>query len=1107
VRNSHNLLELAVRNRRQFASPRTCASASDVVLGRMERLGHLFNVSQSKASFSATHVLIDVCAHRPPEQFGSRAVLQTMLIETVVMWQGALPELLANGLWSVFNAQLRAVSALDVQWLTYGLRRTARATQIPTQSADNCDTRDWHSHESGFYERPANQLELLCNVAAAAANTTTISPSLRTVIFDTMVAVLQDSRVAASAKETAADSLLCFSQPLPDQVVHAAVRAAPVSLLWSLPLAVRVSQEVPVEALSWDATARRAILSAAVEAVVACIRRRIEDRFHGREGYFEDLVSLVTDADEEGCAPWQDCWRIAMHHAWLGDAHAHVTIRSPCESERVVWTLYSAALSLSGGGAADLVYVDLAMMDDSPFVRAAAFAGFRHLDRTTPCGVARLLREVIVQCQRVGLLESWLLHDQLYSVATDSEILSEMGTWGPAEGRTWPMNRDDSAARALCLRLFDNVCGLAAAGATSDVPVDKAARAALRSLLKWCPFVTGDVTRGLTLWCNAYRILMSFEGPSAENLVALCKGSENLSLHSLSEAPPDEIASVTEFAVRAAKSSVIFGTKLNYLARLEMRAAAKLLPVSSAPQVLDGLMPGALAFPGEFDVARLKHRHLIVQRPRRGAIHTPSLRKTEDRDCMLQVVQAIAQRWSLDAPERLRECVYDLFKLPCFRRCDAMDEDTPSDLALHVRAELHEIATSVMCRLLLANQTGDTAGHLLRWLRGNMPHENANLPHETMAHKQNEFIAILAAHMGRVSDARRLLGRFGDFLPMASMIKGTIMALFSKHDDWKCESGGSTLSTANASQHGKRDDRERCKQLLAAMSTVLSPLAELCYRFGDTLIPASRNPRRPPLAFAKLDWLHASPANVELVDRVRGRLALLAACATLEWNANNDPTPGQHVFTIDLCGEETAVITHQHRLQWMDQFAAVVLHSLPRRDDQGAAECHIPSETPSSQDVGDGKAMASSLDDLTDLDDLLAPLTLEFCTSLRTLLMRDIASFTPASSDGVAFPTHLALLLLELHRHPVFARGALHTSAMVDECTDCFARVQERVPPEVASTLRSLQASVRRRSRSMALAQGEPLEGEPALRKSARQEPRESCEETVKLSAVQHRST
>jgi hypothetical protein len=78
----------------------------------------------------------------------------------------------------------------------------------------------------------------------------------------------------------------------------------------------------------------------------------------------------------------------------------------------------------------------------------------------------------------------------------------------------------------------------------------------------------------------------------------------------------------------------------------------------------------------------------------------------------------------------------------------------------------------------------------------------------------------------------------------------------------------------------------------------------------------------------------------------------------------------------------------------MNQCAGHVLRALPRSVDATA-------------DAAEGAVRGVRHVDKTvtqcndeDRDDLLAPLTLEFCTSLRTLLMRDIA-FSPRLPQGV----------------------------------------------------------------------------------------------------------
>jgi hypothetical protein len=861
----------------------------------------------------------------------------------------------------------------------------------------------------------------------------------------------------------------------------------------------------PVEAQSWDTPVRQAVLVAAIAGVKASVSHRIEAwRDSGRQPC-PGLVRVLSlpASRHTGLTPWSDCFRLAGHRRWLGSARNHVSIRSECESERVVWALYSAAvdLGLSGDDAAT-GNVDLALADASPFVRAAAFAAFqRRSTLSAVCieggpaessNVARLLREVSIQCARDGPVERQLLCDQLNTVANSIRLRSQLSRWSRGS---------DAAGRALCVRLFEDVCASLAAE-RNESPLIGPARLCLGVLMLDCKFITGEGKQGLSSWCRAYRAFTTVSGgPDNEVIDALCQGSENLSLAALRAAPPEEIAAVTEFAVLAAKKSMRLGSKVIEVTRPMMRAAAKLLPVSSAPQVLDELMQSSLPFAGVRFVATLKYPHLIgrpwrAMRGRGGGGHHQD---AEDFDAGPEVVLTIARRWLLEAPERLRVCLYDLTSV-CWRRGHHCDLSIA--FAMRVLA-LFETLGDAANRLLPAHRYDAIAGQLLRWIDDSFSQDLE------WSNRIDDFVTGVAAHIARVKDARRFVDGFDDSPTLVHLMEERIFVLFSRHDGLRsrCDAHSppalpeKITTNPAATDPSRRDnhDTQQSRRLLAALSATFSPYAELCYRFADRL---QRPQNSAPLMFTRLKWLCDSASCAGQADRYRRRLALLASCATIEWNSiefhrtqRNQSSPLRTHVTISIEGARTTAATEQHPLQWMNQCAGHVLRALPRSVDATA-------------DAAEGAVRGVRHVDKTvtqcndeDRDDLLAPLTLEFCTSLRTLLMRDIAFFTPASSGGLEFPTHLALLLLELHRHTVFARGALHTAAMVDECADCFARMSEWVPPEVASSLRSLQASVRLRSglRSVTRARDEheACESEPALRKSARQEPRESCEESV----------
>jgi hypothetical protein len=806
-----------------------------------------------------------------------------------------------------------------------------------------------------------------------------------------------------------------------------------------------------------------------------------------------DFVSLMADYDGEYGIFLRDCVALAKHRSWLGDARSHLSIHSECECERMVWTLYNGALTLCDCAAADPNYIQVALLDGSPFVRATAFVAFwsvrgevrgpnvvsPHSDKTN---VPRLLHEIVVQCTRDGPLERQLLCDELSNLSKSVRMLSEI--------RGWQDNDESSTgARYTCTQLFKAICALCLDGIGRGVrgPVETAALDAIVALLTYCPCIAGDREQGLSLWCKAYRLLTCSDMSRGDYVEALAVGATHLSLCSVPKASPFDIGDVMEFTGLAMRGSSIFGSRVHTSNERRTLAIAALLPVCASlpaayapPQLRVELMPNAMGLASAFAAATRRCAHRITARGARGRA-APQRRKNQNSDAGIQVVLAIAQRWSQESPERLRECLYDLAHLPCLEQWVA-DGDTTLQYRWHGRhaLELFSMVGGAADCLLPPNRHDAIAGQLVHWF------EDGTLK----PHGRDEVVAALEAHMRRVKDVRRFVDGFGDWSSLCDWLSKIVLPFFADHLAWKKvlpprRTARDSTTSSQDSELGERKptaaqiNRHRAEQrnkLLVALAAVLSPLAEWCFRFRNSI--SNTSPIAPLLSFVSSQWF--LNAGDEKVARFHRHFAFLATCASLEQNLLLHPPcnacpahrpSSELLFPEDVYGMGHMVeadTANSSPLQRKDQLAADVLDALTgsagRVDDEGVTQCNDE-----------------------DLDDLLAPLTLEFCTSLRTLLMRDINAFTPASSGGppeARFPTHLALLLLELHRHTVFARGALHTAAMVDECAACFAKA----PPFVSSALRSLQGSVRRRCRS---ARDETLlEGESALRRSAREEPR-----------------
>jgi hypothetical protein len=202
---------------------------------RMEAFGHLFDASQAKP-LTAARSVEDLCRRAVPAE--SRKQLLSLLMETVVMGQGRLPEALAHALWLTFNEQHRVLTETDTQWLLYGLRKAARCPQLPTAKVSSSyEKRCWTFYDSGYVDFPADRFELLCNVAAAAMHANVFH---ETAILDTMIAVLCDA-VPVSRKVSVLRALFHLAHPLPDQVFAALARATPMPPVGPMPTAEQIA--------------------------------------------------------------------------------------------------------------------------------------------------------------------------------------------------------------------------------------------------------------------------------------------------------------------------------------------------------------------------------------------------------------------------------------------------------------------------------------------------------------------------------------------------------------------------------------------------------------------------------------------------------------------------------------------------------------------------------------------------------------------------------------------------------------------------------------------------------------------------------------------------
>jgi hypothetical protein len=871
------------------------------------------------------------------------------------------------------------------------------------------------------------------------------------------------------------------------------------------------------DGLSLESDALRTLLAACVEELVKTIRCRINNI--RRDGPWHPVAIVRFDsrlAMEDGYSrPGVDCLTLAFHHRWLGDARAHLSFATNCEATRVVWTLYNAMVAAVDSGAADPGYLEAALGDDSVFVRAAAFAVY---DVTRPnlpivqspskqmAAVVRLLHEIALQCTRQGPLEDDLLCAELQLFPV-KDFIALCGSVQQAVKKASHHHLDGSAdalfvaMRDACQHMFGELCALLGHGRNLRDDVSSAACTMLQILSSSVRRQTPDGFPFVDhFWSQAKRVLpnVSVLGLIAQHIVdsfsrTAAKGSPRLEASAVIGRGTCHVRSVNFGSktalleiTRCAVNFALFGEAADVERFVSFNSREARSPMETAAAALHapGLLPHLLPQFASHALALADGTgsESPTQRPHCVDHYSGSvLQMARDDEVSpdgvdhyrigVKAALTVMDRWEREAPDLLRSALYDVVNIST----SMIDQRALSSESL---VDVLSQVANTAYRLLPAARYDAFMGQFVHWFYAFEREE-----------KPRDVIRCLASSMSHVTNVRHFLLGFPCFAEAVTVMEYGVASLFDAPVAWLDDEGsaGAHAPTAAAATTTGHDGDWEHVTLRAAssMTTVMAPYAELCYRFGHELrVTESSGDMPATFGYISLqtsedgsessndmssdtddsnDSSHVSSSDSDAASEevskqwrsdIRGHhrrsLRLLAAAASLERNLLRHPpqsapiSPESAVFIvhIDVDGDETETQhnTSQDPLQWKDAIASEVLGLLPRRERfVGYRPCN---------------------------DNLTAPLTLEFCTSLRSLLMREINAFSTASpgcSAVAMFPTHLALLLLELHLHAVFASGALRTSEMVNECAACFARVRERIPLKVSLTLCLLQGdSVRR---------------------------------------------